>query len=786
MRRNSQLGRPSGRLALIFATTVVAGGMYSHAYGQATPVTWVGTTGDYNAGANWSSGVTPANVNNEYLEINNGGTAQISADAEGAFLNLGLNPGDVGSLQITAGTVNLGELRVGGRETLQDGTPDGGGTGSVVQGGDSVVNVTFSTGTEPPVQSAYIGDAGLTSGNTANGSYTIKDNAVLLNGILSNDQLVIGTGPGTIGTFLQQDNSSVTSTGTVIVSRSGATGSYTISGGTLTAAANSLQIADAGDPTNAFVVPGTVGSFIQTGGTVNIKGMDDGRRGGTGTYTMTGGTLNLTGQFNVGTTASTTLYGSNGTFNVSGDSVITTASGGNIFVGFNGNTTAATGITSTGVFNMTGGTLTMSNTQFEVGSGIGATGTVNLSGGTIQGATGVSVLWNIGRSSGSGTVNLSGTGILNANSLAIGASGTTGTLNISGGTLITSSLTTGTGTGTVNYSGGSVSIGSMTLQSKFITSTDLTLNSSITYGSNTIEVDAGTFTLTGPITTGSIKTLTKTGVGTLSITGALTPFLGTVMTNSIGTLNLSDAGSPNLVLNANSATATNLNQSLDLYTLAVANTRTATLTAAGNHVLTINALNSSPVGLNLNATGTLDLKNNSLIYTGTAAHSVASVVTAIATAYAGGAWTGTGLTSTTARDRSDHATGLGYLINGSSITVKYTWAGDLNLDGKMDGDDYALIDRQVAIFGLGAAGNWSQGDVDYNGTVGTDDYMIMDTAFAHASGGTLSPEFLAEREAEFGSAYVSQLIAAVPEPTSLGLVAIAAATLASRRRCHSR
>jgi hypothetical protein len=57
----------------------------------------------------------------------------------------------------------------------------------------------------------------------------------------------------------------------------------------------------------------------------------------------------------------------------------------------------------------------------------------------------------------------------------------------------------------------------------------------------------------------------------------------------------------------------------------------------------------------------------------------------------------------------------------------------------------------------------------------------MDQAFA-ANGGPLSPALLAQREAQFGSAYVSSLVAAVPEPTILGLVPLAACLPVLRRR----
>src|SRR5207237_8241056 len=101
----------------------------------------------------------------------------------------------------------------------------------------------------------------------------------------------------------------VTSTGVITIVRYGATGSYSISSGTLQTLGTSLFIGDgAYDATN--VAAGTVGTFTQTGGTVTTKtSMDVGRRGGNGTYSISAGTLALGGQFNVGTTASSTVAG---------------------------------------------------------------------------------------------------------------------------------------------------------------------------------------------------------------------------------------------------------------------------------------------------------------------------------------------------------------------------------------------------------------------------------------------------------------------------------------------
>lgn len=122
----------------------------------------------------------------------------------------------------------------------------------------------------------------------------------------------------------------------------------------------------------------------------------------------------------------------------------------------------------------------------------------------------------------------------------------------------------------------------------------------------------------------------------------------------------------------------------------------------------------------------------------------------------------------------------GLFIDPMSVVAMMTWYGDANFDGKVDGDDYALLDRGYA---RGLTG-WINGDFNYDNVIDAADYLAIDRVVAQQSG-TLSPALLALREQQFGSAYVSELITAVPEPVSVGLLMLAA-PLASRRRRRQR
>ena len=94
-------------------------------------------------------------------------------------------------------------------------------------------------------------------------------------------------------------------------------------------------------------------------------------------------------------------------------------------------------------------------------------------------------------------------------------------------------------------------------------------------------------------------------------------------------------------------------------------------------------------------------------------------------------WHGLGITSGTAASASLY-TGLAVAINDrgdgtrlfeqfdgwpvdtSSILVKYTWAGDLNLDGYVD-------DKDLNAFNPAGSG-WTSGDANYDGRVNGEDY----------------------------------------------------------------
>jgi hypothetical protein len=210
---------------------------------------------------------------------------------------------------------------------------------------------------------------------------------------------------------------------------------------------------------------------------------------------------------------------------------------------------------------------------------------------------------------------------------------------------------------------------------------------------------------------GGGHTLTKDGAGTLELAGGQDPASGLAMDLAAGRVRLAPATGP-LVLS-------------DLYA------------AAG---------------------AALDLTDNDLILDftggtpGAPSPELENVKAWLAAGYAGMTWTGTGITSSAAAV-NPLIYGVGYAqndmlfapydsfagqpVDSSCVLVKYTYNGDLNLDGCVD-------DNDVSILGLyydGGAVNthyWNQGDLfGYDGRIDDNDVSILGLTYGLGVGNPL-------------------------------------------------
>jgi hypothetical protein len=160
----------------------------------------------------------------------------------------------------------------------------------------------------------------------------------------------------------------------------------------------------------------------------------------------------------------------------------------------------------------------------------------------------------------------------------------------------------------------------------------------------------------------------------------------------------------------------------------------AALTPGGQKTLVLETLS-------IDALGKLDLTDNDLVIqvnNGNPADVLTQITQLIRSARNDNAelWTGPGLTSSSARYST--LTGLAIALNDQGaghlldpawgpniILVKYTWIGDINLDGSLNLNDYFAIDTGY----LGQGRAYTNGDVNYDGVVNLNDYFLIDSAY---------------------------------------------------------
>jgi hypothetical protein len=210
--------------------------------------------------------------------------------------------------------------------------------------------------------------------------------------------------------------------------------------------------------------------------------------------------------------------------------------------------------------------------------------------------------------------------------------------------------------------------------------------------------------------------------------------------------------------------------------------------------VTAPASNVTLSSLAISGNGTLDIGNNHIIINyGGGPDPIASIAAWIADgAYGSGTtvtWGGTGIISGAAASNPNY--GIGYAdhndagnpagLSSGQIEIMYTLLGDANLDGKVNGSDFNLM---ATNFNQAVTAGWDKGDFNYDGKVNGNDFVLLAANFNQfASQSAISSADAAALDAFAAANGIS--LNSVPEPASMGLLAVGAISMLSRRRRKS-
>ncbi|MCP2211868.1 autotransporter-associated beta strand protein [Bradyrhizobium diazoefficiens] len=579
-------------LATLLATTAL-GVVAAHAVDG----TWTGGSTDWTDPTNWSSNpsvpdgtATFTNAGSASVDNNHGvvviGTVQFTNTAQAYTVTVG-NPFIVNGTGIVNDSGNTQTFHVlsGNNLVFQNGSTASGGTGAVTITNDVGGNVNFiqnsRAGTATLGNSGFVtfedsstaenahitNNAGgqidfFTSASAGNATITNAASATLnfhnsttaATSTITNDGTVNFDGSATGGSarFINNlggivDISGLTSGGMTTGSIEGA-GDYVLGANTLTTGSlNSSTQVDG-------VINSTGGGLTKVGtGTLTLTGIN----GYTGATTISAGTLALSGFGNISSSSVVTV---DATFDISGAAVP-----------FNAITTLAG--SSSGVVNMGGNGLVMTNASTEFAGVIQGTGGIEVFSGT-QTLSGVNTYSNATQIDAGATLALKGAGSI-ANSAFVSFSAPNATLDISQTTSGTSVRGLGSPAGS-----GIVALGSRTL----------TITSGSTFGG--VIQDGGIAGGSGGsvvIANGATQSLS----GTNTYTGATTIAAG-------GELDLASSGGNHGSIAASSGVVAN--GVFDISNLTSGGTSITSLTGSGNvhlgnNTLTITAGNGTFSGV---------------------------------------------------------------------------------------------------------------------------------------------------------------------------------------------
>jgi autotransporter-associated beta strand protein len=596
------------------------------------------------------------------------------------------------------------------------------------------------------------------------------------------------------------------------------TGSITSNGGTLTT--GSLASFGTGygaivltDPTGggaALTITGSLASATYSGsisGTGSLLKTGGGTQVLSGDNTFTGTVLVTGGLLEMGSGAATAYQASGGTLQLDfgnyGAATLEADAGSTIILNtpaVYGGVLLGSGSFNTSVVTRYQGTTISSGISITPAAGANLVGVTNF--GAITDSSGNTLAWTDGTNlNGALTVNgattlsnWTSTGIVQINpggiitdtgaNMVLGggsqtyvgpANGSGGMVNLSGGATV--QLNGGLLVNNGNISGGAVDVNFGGVATGNGSYSSVVVNAGGTYlpglyGSGSPAANDSTTAAIEPAASGATSTsspimvsantiITVNANSVLTLAGGLTANGQAITKESVGTLIVAPFTAASLNVSAGTVDLSPSSSVLSLSSLSVASGATLDLTSAA-----------------------ADITNTSL----------ASISALVGHGYAGGAWTGAGINSSTAASDTRHLTALGVIQNNQSgtplysasnpfhgvtpgaadVLVAYTYYGDANLDGKVDATDYSRIDNGY----LAHLTGWFNGDFNYDGAINGSDYTLIDNAF-NMQGAQINAATSTSQIADPATAVSTP----VPEPAVTPVALCAIAVIFRRRKC---
>jgi autotransporter-associated beta strand protein len=650
------------------------------------------------------------------------GTTNVSSGAtlminSGGALSLSTSLVDSGTINFNNSAQSVASLNGSGNLNLN-------GTSLTISGGGNFSGVIGSTGSLTVIGNTLTVSAAQAYSGTTN---------------VSNGATLTLSSTGSLPSSAQLNNS-----GTVNFNNASQSITSFNGNGQINLNGTALTVTGGGTFTGAIADNGSSGSLVAAGGVLTLSGNSN----YSGSTVVSGGTLLAAAVNTLSPNSAVNL--SNGTLDVSGFNnsiaALNVGNAGTLNLGF-GNVLTDTGSASfAGTLNVTTGTIS-SNLPETLITYTGYTGSFT----------------NVYGIPSADTLSYTPTGLL---IIANGPSALTYLNN--GGTWdsATTPSFNGSGGATVFHTGDNVTFDDSNPTGPYT----VTISGTVAPGSTTFNTSNNSpgYVVSGGGIAGT-GSLSKYGTGTVTLSSSNSYTGGTNVVG--GTLVLASAGA--FPSNANTGTGLIVGPSAQL-----------TLANHGTNATCVPLISS------LTNNGTIDITNNALVIQNATA-SIGTISSEIAQAYNNGAWNGTNsasgvITSSTAAADSTHLTALGVTtglitfeglnVSPDDVLVKYTYYGDTNLDGVVDGTDYSRIDNGY----LAHLTGWSNGDFNFDGVIDGSDYTLIDNAF-NTQGTALSSE-IATATAQVA---VSSTVSAVPEPASLTIAGLfAVGLLGRRRRCQ--